>query len=461
MQFTSADLAAYARTVANSELPPPVREQAGRLCWDSLGCCLGARDAAPVAALRACYENHGSADEATILGTDTRIPVEYAALINGAMVRYLDYNDCYISGSSVCHPSDHIPGLLAVAEAEGRSGAALVRAIVIAYEIQAAGIDTGAIWDRGFDYVTWGSYSAAAAVGTLMGLSEQELVNAIGIAGTANNGLLISRLGAVSQWKGVAMPYAIHGAIQACQMARGGLTGPSAVIEGEAGFEATVAGQELSVEEWGGQDGAPYRIMRTNFKPYACGYFMQAPIAAVLELVDRHDIEPARIEAIEIEEFEQAVQVLASPEKFDTNLNRETADHSIPYSVAVGVLDGTVTPRQYASDRLADPAVHALMETVSVTEAPDITARRAANPGLIPARATVSTGAGRFSTTIDYPTGHWQSPMSEEALTKKVTDLVGDTLGADSLAELEAWCGAAADHPHVDGLISTLAGRGA
>ena len=213
MQFTSADLAAYARTVADSELPPPVREQAGRLCWDSLGCCLGARDAAPVAALRACYENHGSADEATILGTDTRVSVEYAALINGAMVRYLDYNDCYISGSSVCHPSDHIPGLLAVAEAEGRSGAALVRAIVIAYEIQAAGIDTGAIWDRGFDYVTWGSYSAAAAVGTRMGLSEQELVNAIGSAGTAKHGLLISRLGAVSPWKGVAMPYAIHGAI--------------------------------------------------------------------------------------------------------------------------------------------------------------------------------------------------------------------------------------------------------
>lgn len=456
MQFTSADLATYACTIADTKLPTHVRKQAGRIIWDSLGCCLGARDSAPVAALRTSYESHASAVGATILGTTTKIPVEYAALINGTMVRYLDYNDCYISGSSVCHPSDHIPGLLAVAEAEGRSGAALVRAIVIAYEIQAAGIDTGAIWNRGFDYVTWGSYSAAASVGTLMQLSEQQLINAIGIAGTANNGLLISRLGAVSQWKGVAMPYAIHGAIQACQMARAGLTGPTAVVEGEAGFEATVAGRKLSVEKWGGLDGVPYRIMRTNIKPYACGYFMQAPIAAVLELVERHDIEPAMIERIEIEEFEQAVQVLASPEKFDTELNRETADHSIPYSVAVGVVDGTVTPRQYAPDRLADPAVHALMETVSVADAPDMTARRAANPGLIPARATVSTAAERYTTTIDYPTGHWKSPMSEAALTKKVTDLVGDALEADSLAEVKAWCGAAAEQPDVDGLISML-----
>jgi 2-methylcitrate dehydratase len=127
----------------------------------------------------------------------------------------------------------------------------------------------------------------------------------------------------------------------------------------------------------------------------------------------------------------------------------------------VGVLDGTVTPRQYAPDRLADPAVHALMETVSVAEAADMTARRAANPGLIPARATVETAAESYTTTIDYPTGHWQSPMTQTALTEKVTELVGDALGADSLAELEAWCGAAADQPDVDGLLATLAGESA
>ena len=147
--------------------------------------------------------------------------------------------------------------------------------------------------------------------------------------------------------------------------------------------------------------------MRTNFWPYACGYLIQAPIAAVLELFDRHNIEPVILEAIEIKEFEQAIQVLVRPEKFDTDLNREIADNSIPYSVAVGVLDGTLTPRQYAPDRLGDPAVHALMETVSVAETPDITARRAANPGLIPARNMLSKAAGRFSTRIDYSTGHW------------------------------------------------------
>jgi 2-methylcitrate dehydratase PrpD len=99
--------------------------------------------------------------------------------------------------------------------------------------------------------------------------------------------------------------------------------------------------------------------------------------------------------------------MLASPEKLDTNLNRDIADNSIPYLVAVGLFDGNLILRQYAPDRLTDPAVHALMETVSVTEATNIIARRAANPGLIPARNMLSKAAGRFSTRIDYSTGHW------------------------------------------------------
>jgi 2-methylcitrate dehydratase len=441
MQLSSDLLAEYAREVSFDSLPDEVVEQTERLVLDSLGCCVGAYTSEPSKTLRETFGDRAApaGEGATVLGTDREIPVEYAALINGAMVRYLDYNDCYISGSSVCHPSDHIPGLLAVAEAAGRSGRELIEAIVVAYEIQSAGIDTGAIWDNGFDYVTWGTYSAAAAAGKLMGLSHDELVDAIGIAGTSSNGLLVSRLGDVSMWKGVAMPYVVHNAVQACAMAQNGLTGPTAVFEGEGGFFETVARDEVAVEAWGGRDGAPYRITRTNFKPYACGYFMQAPITAVLDLVETHDIAPAEIESIEIEEFEQAVQVLASPEKWSTDLNRETADHSIPYSVAVGILDGEVTPRQYAADRLSDPAVHDLMETVSVSEAPDITRRRAENPGLIPARARVTTAAGSYETEIDYPNGHWKQPMTDDQLEGKFDALAEGLLTEEQAAGVKEW----------------------
>jgi 2-methylcitrate dehydratase len=440
MQLSSNLLAEYAMEVSFESLPEAVVEQTERLVLDSLGCCVGAYTSEPSKALRETFGDRTAPEGATALGTDREIPVEYAALINGAMVRYLDYNDCYISGSSVCHPSDHIPALLAVAEAEGRSGRELIEAIVVAYEIQSAGIDTGAIWDNGFDYVTWGTYSSAAAVGKLMGLTHDQLVDAIGIAGTSSNGLLVSRLGDVSMWKGVAMPYVTHNAVQACGMARNGLTGPTAVFEGEGGFFETVAQGEVTVDEWGGRDGAPYRITRTNFKPYACGYFMQAPITAVLDLVEAHDIEPGDIESIEIEEFEQAVQVLASPEKWSSDLNRETADHSIPYSVAVGILDGEVTPRQYAPDRLSDPQVHDLMATVSVSEAPDITRRRAENPGLIPARARVTAGGGTYETEIDYPNGHWQQPMSDEELGAKFDALVEGLLTESQAAGVREWC---------------------
>lgn len=457
MELTSNLLAEYALEVSTEDLSPDVLEQAERLVLDSIGCAVGAYTSEPSKALRQVYESRPVKESgATVIGSGHSAPVEYAALLNGAMVRYLDYNDCYISGSSVCHPSDHIPGLLAVAQAENRTGQEFIEALVVAYELQGAGVDSGAIWDEGFDYVTWGAFSGAAAVGKLMGLSLDQLVNAIGIVGASSNSLLVSRLGDVSMWKGVAQGYAIHNAVQACQMARAGLTGPDEVFKGPGGFFEAVSKGPVEIDNLGGRDGAHYRIERTNFKPFACGYFMQAPITAVLELVEEHDIDSEEIESIEIEEFEQAVQVLAGPEKRSTDLNRETADHSLPYSVAVAVIDGEVTPRQYQKDRLTDPQVLSLMEKVEVEESEEITRRRAENPGLIPARAHVETTDGIYETEIDYPDGHWKQPMSDQQLEAKFTDLSSGYLSDEQVVEAINECYNLAEANSVSVLLSKL-----
>jgi 2-methylcitrate dehydratase len=458
MRFISDLIAEYAIEVSFEDFSDDVIEQTERLVLDSLGCCVGAYTSEPSKILRQVYGDRLAKKEAgaTVFGSGRAVPVEYAALINAAMVRYLDYNDCYISGSSVCHPSDHIPGLMSVAELEAKSGRELIEAIVVAYEIQGAGIDTGAIWDNGFDYVTWGTYSSAAAVGKLMDLSKTELVDALGIVGTSSNGLLASRLGDVSMWKGVAHPYVTHNAIQACQLAQGGLTGPAKVFEGEGGFFDVVVRDEVEINQLGGRDGASYRIERTNFKPYACGYFMQAPITAVLSIAKEHGIDSADIESIEIEEFEQAVQVLASPEKWSTDLNRETADHSIPYTIAVAILDGEVTPRQYQYDHLMDPQVHELMAKVDVAEAEDITRQRAENPGHIPARARIKTSDTVYETEIDYPAGHWKQPLNEEELEAKFVDLTSDYLIEEQMDAVIDACNDLAAASDVEEIISHL-----
>ncbi|MFB6303430.1 MAG: MmgE/PrpD family protein [Haloferacaceae archaeon] len=441
IRVTTDRLAGYARDFDLAAVDEETRDLAGRFVLDSLACSVGAYAAEPVKRLRATYGDRRASSEATLLGTDRTVAPEYAALVNGTMVRYLDYNDCYLSGDSVCHPSDHIPGLLAVAESEGASGADLLAAVMIAYEVECRGVDTGLAWEHGFDYVTWGTLSTAAAVGRLMGLDRGTIRDAIGIAVTSSNALLAARLGDVRMWKGIAHPYVTHSAVQACQMARGGITGPPDAVTGEGGFEAAVTGDEVRFAALGGRDGAPFRLRRSNIKPYACGYFMMAPIEALLAILDERGVTDVdEIEAIEVRTFDQAAQVLAGPEKRARDLTREAADHSLPYTLAVAAVDRAVTPRQYDPDRLDDPRVHALMERISVVIDDNLSDARRASPGEIPHVVRVTADGEATERRIDAPPGHFRNRMADERLERKVRDLVRPYLLPDQTARLFDAC---------------------
>lgn len=452
MEWSSETLASFAREVTFDGLAADVVEKVEDVVLDAVGCSVNAFSSPPVSVLRETYGPRFGPDEATIWGTDSGVPVEYAALINGAMVRYLDYNDTFVSGRSVCHPSDHVPVLVSVAEAEGATGVELIEAIVVAYEIECRGVDTGAAWQHGFDYVTWGTYSTAAAAGRLMGLSHDELVNALGIAGTSSNGLLISRLGDVSMWKGVAHSYAAHNAIQACQLARAGMTGPVRVFEGPGGFFEAVSGGPLDVAF---DDGAP-RVMATNLKPHACGYFMQSSIEATAQLVAEHDLDLSAITAIRVATFEQSVQVLGDEEKWSTDLNRETADHSIPYTTALAVIEGEVHPEHFSQPWLEDPRVHTLMQTVEVVADPALTRYRTEHPGTIPAVVTIEADDGSYTARVDRPVGHATNPMPDAVLRRKVGRLLDPVLSDDQIERAVDACHHLAELESMDELVGHL-----
>lgn len=453
MEWSSPSLASFAREFTADGLDEAVVEAVQRVMVDSLACSLNAVSSPPVAVLRDTYGARRGPDGATVFGSNSVVPVEYAALINGAMVRYLDYNDAYVSGRSVCHPSDHIPALISVAESEGATGAELIEAVVVAYEIECRGVDTGAAWQHGFDYVTWGAFSTAAAAGKLMGLSQAELVNALGIAGAAGNGLLISRLGSVSMWKGVAHSYVAHNAIQACQLARAGMTGPEDVFAGPGGFFEVVSNGPLDRVN----KDDPLRMLKTNVKQHACGYFMQSSIEATKQLVEDQAIDPDAITSIQVETFDQAVQVLGDQEKWSTDLNRETADHSIPYTTALAVLEGTVRPEHFGDEWLDDPRVHELMQTVTVTANPALSEHRAEHPGAIPAAVTIETTDGAYTTRVDRPIGHASNPMSEALLHRKARSLLTPVLPADQIEELLDACHRLAELESLDEFVDTLA----
>lgn len=464
MRLTSGAIADYAADLSLDDVPDDTVDTAKRHILDSLGCCLGAVDSPPASRLRALYgslgdpSGEGGPGAATVVGTGTRTTVEYAALCNAAMVRYLDFNDTYISAGRACHPSDHVPALLAVAEAEGATGAELLEAVVVAYELECLGLDTGAAWERGFDYVIWGGYSGAAATGRLMGLDREAMLDAIGIATTANLALSIARKGEVSMWKGVAHPYVSHNAVQAASMARAGLTGPEAAFEGPGGFEQVVADGPLEVERWGGRDGAPFRLADVHLKPYPCGYYLQPIVASVLSLVETHGVAPDDVEAVEVETFEHAATILAGEEKWDHDLTRESADHSIPYTVAVALRFGDVRVEHFDDTTRADETVHRLMDRVSVATPADLNEAAHEAPRSTPSRVRLHADGEEFETRLDRAPGHAENPLVGDALEAKVARLAEGVRPLAAVDDLVDRCAGLEAEPDVDGLIGALAG---
>ena len=464
MRLTSGAIVDYALDLSLDDVPDDVVEAAKRHVLDSLGCCLGAVDSPPAGRLRDLYgsltpgSGAGHPGTATVVGTGTRTTVEYAALANAAMVRYLDANDTYISAGRACHPSDHVPALLAVAEAEGASGAAFLEAVVLAYELECLGLDTGAAWERGLDYVVWGGYSGAAAAGRLAGLDRGAMRDAVGIATTSNLALSIARRGEVSMWKGVAHPYVSHNAVQAVSMAGAGLTGPAAVFEGPGGFEEVVAGGPLEVDRWGGRDGAAFRLPDVHLKPYPCGYYLQPIVASVLDLVETHDVDPDAVEAVEVETFDQAAAILAGEEKWAHDLTRESADHSIPYTVAVALRFGDVRVEHYDDATRARDDVHRLMDRVTVTTPDDLNEAAAAAPTSTPSRVRLAVDGETFEARLDRAPGHAERPLSDEALEAKVARLAEGARPPSAVEALVERCSSLEDEPDVEGLVAALAG---
>src|SRR5262249_30877359 len=138
-----------------------------------------------------------------LLGTASRTTPDWAAFANGCLVRYLDFNDTYLS-KEPAHPSDNIPAALAAAESVNADGKALITAIALAYEVQCRLCDAASIRARGWDHVTYGAFSSALAAGKAMGFDPIRMYQAVNLAGVASAALRQTRVGMLSHWKGCA-----------------------------------------------------------------------------------------------------------------------------------------------------------------------------------------------------------------------------------------------------------------
>jgi 2-methylcitrate dehydratase len=422
------------------EISGPAREQLKLRVLDSLGVALGALDGELVAMIRAQVQAFGGAPLCALIGGGKSAP-DRAALYNGALVRYLDFNDSYLAPGETCHPSDNLAPVLAAAEYAHADGRTLLTALAVAYQVQNRLSEVAPVRAKGFDHTTQGAYAVAAGVSRALGLDARRTANAIAIAGTSLNALRVTRTGELSHWKGLAYPATAFAATHAAFLAMRGVTGPREVLEGNKGFMETIAGPfEI---DWRHE---PLESVRsTILKRYNAEIHSQSAIEALLELRAEHRLTGAEVERIELDTFQVAFDIIGGGEEGDKHQvrSKEEADHSLPYLLAVALLDGQVLPEQYRPQRIAAPDVQQLLRRVQVRPDDELSKRF---PDEHSARIRVHIRDGRVleREQHDYE-GFHSRPMSWDAVEAKFDRLAGghldDRLRAqikDAVARLDA-----------------------
>src|SRR5262245_61717620 len=183
MPETIADrLAAFALTTRFEDLPSEVVVEARRRLLDSLACAAGALDEPAPVIVRGVAGRTGGAPAVTLIGGGQAAP-DWAAFSNGVHIRYLDCNDTYLS-LEPAHPSDNWAAVMAAGQAARADGKAWITAAAVAYEVQCRLCDAASIRARGWDHTAYGSLSTSLAAARLFGLSHEQAVHALGIAGT-------------------------------------------------------------------------------------------------------------------------------------------------------------------------------------------------------------------------------------------------------------------------------------
>lgn len=377
------DIADFASRASARDLSSAARDALALRILDALGCAIGALDAEPIAAIRGLEDDFGGRPRCTLVGGGRSAP-DRAAFLNGALVRYLDFNDAYLAPRETCHPSDNLAPVLAAAEWAGATGSTLLAALAVAYQVQCRLSDEAPVRDRGFDHVTQGACAVAAGVARALELDPERTANAIAIAVTAQNALRVTRTGVLSNWKGLAYPHVAFAATHATFLAARGITGPLEAFEGNKGFIDAISGP-FSIE-WGHEDLEAVR--HTAVKRFDAEIHAQSAVEAILELADEHALDPRRVARIEADVFGVAHRIIGGGEEGDkTSVStKEQADHSLPYMLAVALLDRALSPAQYAPERLARRDVQDLLRRVVVRHDPALDARF---PAELPCRVRV------------------------------------------------------------------------
>ena len=448
MDITTHKLVELATRLRYQDLAAQALEAAKARILSSLAVSFAAFDMEPVRIVRRLAQAVAGGHAARIFGSLALTTPDMAAFVNSTMVRCLDMSDTYVM-SAVSHPADAFPAILAVAEAQNLDGESLLLAMVISYEAQCRFVEVVPYNHHGWDQTPIVALGAALGCARLLKLTPEQTAHAVSLAVVSNIALNQTRTGSLSMWKGMAGPQGARAGVNAACMARAGMTGPNGIFEGKYGFwNQLMGGKTFDLPVPTRFDGHTFAVQQTMIKSFPTRFNCQVPVLTAQQL--RSQVNVADIQSLHIESIRQAfARWMAVPEIWQPE-TRETADHSLPCTVAMALIDGTITPAMMDRERFKDADVRALMAKCTL-ELPDEFDRLAPETRCCRITATLNNGKTvvaehRRSLADDTADSGWMQAVQKfDALTRtrlpeaQARAIVAATAQLETEASIPRW----------------------
>ena len=452
----SRQIAEFAVSLKFADLPDEVVNEVKRYMYDSIGCAYGGYHTKDLNIIRDIYIDIGGKDDATVLGFGDKLPAVNATLINSLMVRALDFNDIYWKDDP-SHPSDIIPAAWAVGELVNANMKDVIVAIVLAYEFEQrlCLFAKPGVRERKWHHATLTQFVSPIVAGKLLGLTVDEMVHAIGISGCHNHTIGCPTAGKLTMMKNTVDPMAVQSGVFAALMAQKGFSGTEKVFEGKEGFMDAFIGwnakdESLKPTDMEGRDGVSswswdidalvgglgdsYKIMECGMKAFPTEALTHTHLSCVLNAMIGNNLEYSDIKEVKVTCFAQAYDILFDPTKYRPE-SRETADHSLPYCMAVAMVDKKITTDSFSDEKLNDPRIYEVIDKIIGEPSQEF---EKMFPAKQPSRVVVTTNDGRmFEEYLEYPKGDPREPMTMDDLENKFNSLAGDKFDASAKKQLK------------------------
>jgi len=430
----SRQLAEFTYNLTYEDLPSNIVDEVKRYLYDSIGCAYGGYHTKDVNIIRDIYRETGGNAQATLIGFGDRMPALSATLINSLMIRALDFNDIYWK-EDPSHPSDIIPAALSIGEMMQSSMKEVIVAIVLAYEFEMRLCEfaTPGVRERKWHHATLTQFVSPLVAGKLLGLTVDELVNAVGINGCHNHTIGCPTAGKLTMMKNTVDPMAVQSGVFAAFMAQKGFSGTEAVFEGKEGF-MDCFGEGWDINKLTGDLGKNFKILECSMKAFPTEALTHTHITCALKVMKDNGIALDDIEEVTVTTIARACDILFDSHKYRPE-SRETADHSLPYCIAAALVDGQITTQSFSDAKMKDERIWGVIDKIKGEASMEFVKLF---PEKQPSKVVIRTKDGNeYSEYREYPKGDPREPMTDEDLTAKFNALAVNLFSDEKLADIK------------------------